>query len=138
MSFNHLGLFGYLPLFKGVRFFMSESDLLKSYLREYLAKKVPGMLNFLNMLCILVHRNDCISLLFKAPSRLYLLILNHYRGDVVTADYVFTLLFLNPLVSYLNLKDSQLIQQLLECVKTGKDEDFIEIIRKYTIKGISA
>ncbi|MEM0470432.1 MAG: hypothetical protein QXN82_02620 [Desulfurococcaceae archaeon] len=117
---------------------MNVGDLstLKSHLQEFLVKKVPGMLSFLNMLCTLIHRVDCITLFLTSPSKLYLVILTHYRGDTVTADYTFTLMFLNPLVAY--LKAPELAQQLLEYVKTGKDNEFIEIVMKVLVKGVSA
>lgn len=120
----------------GVNMNSGDVSILKSYLQDFLTKKVPGMLSFLNMLCALTHRTDCITLFLTSPSKLYLVILTHYRGDIVTADYTFTLMFLNPLVAYLKMHGST--QQLLEYVKTGRDNEFIETVMKAIIKGVSA
>ncbi|MEM0368605.1 MAG: hypothetical protein QXN57_04090 [Desulfurococcaceae archaeon] len=94
--------------------------------QEYLSKKIPGMLSFLNTLCIMNYGVDCITLLFTSPSRLYILLLNHYKGDVLSTDYAFTLAFLNPLIS--RSRNPELVLKLMELVKTGRDKEFIELI----------
>lgn len=109
---------------------------LKSYLREYLVKNVPGAIYFFNILCTLTYRADCISLLLESPSKLYSIVLSHYRGDVVAADYAFTLLFVNPIVNY--LKKPDIARQLLDYAKTGRDSDFVEVVKKFIVKGISS
>lgn len=101
-------------------------DSLKNSVQEYLLKKIPGMLSFLNTLCIMNYGVDCITLLFTSPSRLYILLLNHYKGDILSTDYAFTLAFLNPLISC--LKNPELVSKLMELVKTGRDKEFVELI----------
>ena len=117
---------------------MGENGLLhlKSYVQDYLSKRMPGMLSFLNMLCFINHGSDCVSLLFKSPSKLYLLLLNQYRFDTATADYAFTLMFINPIVGY--LRKPELAQHLLELVKSGRDADFTRLLKTHLTGGTSA
>ncbi|MEM4487749.1 MAG: hypothetical protein QXK88_02970 [Desulfurococcaceae archaeon] len=130
MGFPYLNFMPFEELFDETWRYMSIDGFepLKTYLHEYLSKKIPGMLNFLNMLCNVMHRSDCISLLLVSPSKLYLTILSHYRGDMLSADYAFTLVFLSPISAY--FKKPELVQQLLEFVKTGRDSDFADLIKK--------
>jgi len=101
------------------------SDLKRS-VQVYLLKNMPGMLSFLNTLCVMNHGLDCVTLLLTSPSKLYITLLNHHRGDMLSADYAFTLAFLNPIISY--LKKPELAQRLLELVKTSRDAEFLELI----------
>ena len=109
---------------------MSEDlNELRKIVQDHLLKKIPGMLSFLNTLCIINNGVDCITLLFTSPSKLYISLLNHYRGDMLSTDYAFTLAFLNPLLQY--LKHYELASQLLELAKTGRDKEFIDLILRY-------
>lgn len=103
------------------------SDLKRS-VQEYLMMKMPGMLSFLNTLCVMNHGLDCVTLLLTSPSKLYVTLLNHYRGDMLSADYAFTLVFINPIISH--LKKPELTQSLLELVKTSRDAEFLELITR--------
>ncbi|MEM4789351.1 MAG: hypothetical protein QXV06_06120 [Ignisphaera sp.] len=67
-------------------------------------------------------------MMFSSPSRLYSIILSHYRGDIVSADYAFLLVFINPIVEL--LKKPDLGEELLYLAKTGKDKEFMELINK--------
>lgn len=110
-------------------------EALKVYLYEYLSKKIPGMLSLLNVLCRTAYRTDCINLLLTSPSRLYMIVVSHYRGDIVSADYAFTIIFLSPLAGY--LKRPEVIQHLLDLVKTGRDSEFAELIKKLLKNSLS-
>lgn len=107
---------------------MDDLNKLKDYLRSYLLKRIPGHLSLLNILCISRYNIDCISLVLTSPSRLYSIILAHYKGDINSADYAFLLVFINPLVEF--LKKSNLGEELLYLAKTGKDKEFLELITK--------
>ncbi|MEM1526922.1 MAG: hypothetical protein QW775_03065 [Ignisphaera sp.] len=108
---------------------MSNLGKLKDYLRSYLMKRVPGHLTLLNILCISRYNADCISLALVSPSRLYSIVLAHYRGDIISTDYAFLLVFINPIIEL--LKKPELGEELLYLAKTGKDKEFIELIDKY-------
>jgi hypothetical protein len=49
---------------------------------EYVSRRSPGVLSFLNLYCTTAYGTDCVSLLLTSPSRLYYLVLKHFRGDV--------------------------------------------------------
>ena len=53
----------------------------------------------------------------------------HYCGDVNTADYAFTIAFINPIVNY--LKKPELTLQLLELVKTGRIKEFLDLLAEH-------
>lgn len=55
--------------------------------------------------------------------------LRHYRGDVISVDYAFTLLFLGPLA--LLLGRDEIARELLGLVKAGKDRGFLELLIMY-------
>jgi len=97
---------------------------------EYVSRRSPGVLSFLNLYCTTAYGTDCVSLLFTSPSRLYYLILKHFRGDVYSADYAFKLLLLNPLVTLLGAGED-LPSQLLELAKLGRDREFLEVVSRY-------
>lgn len=123
-----------MPCSAGV--LMSELLHLKEHLRLYFSKHMPGVLSFLNTLCRLVYKAECLDLLFTSPSKIYLAVLNYYGGDVHATDYVFTLVVINPIVSY--IKKPELVNELLSLVKMGRDRDFVEILKKYLVSGVSA
>lgn len=102
------------------------------HLRDYISKNVPGMAQLLNMLCTSKYRVSCLDLFRSSPSRLYYLILEYYRSDYPTADYVFTLLFLNPIARLTG--SFELLRALLDYAKTGRDRDFVELLLKYISK----
>lgn len=108
---------------------MDGLDKLKEYIRNYLLKRIPGHLSLLNILCVSRYNVDCVSLIISSPSRLYSLILAHYRGDIISADYAFLLVFINPIVEFLKRPD--LAEELLYLAKTGKDKEFIELIDRH-------
>jgi hypothetical protein len=101
---------------------------LERRLRDILAKRAPGYVELFNIYCMIHYHLDCLVLLFKEPSKLYHIILTHYRGDVVTSDYVFTLIFLGPLAQLLG--DYSVVKSLLELAKMGKDREFLEVIER--------
>ena len=108
---------------------MRDINELKKRLLNYLTRRAPGAVDLYNMYCMLTYKTDCISLLFTTPSKLYYLILNHYKGDSASADYAFTLLFLGPLA--LLTGRAEIARELLELVKSGRDREFVELIIKY-------
>jgi hypothetical protein len=75
-----------------------------------------------------MYRADCISLLFTSPSRLYHIVLSHFRGDVTSTDLSFSILFLSPLV--LLLGKSEAARELLDLAKLGKDKEFLELVAR--------
>jgi hypothetical protein len=97
---------------------------------EYVSRRSPGVLSFLNLYCTTSYGTDCVSLLFTSPSRLYHLVLKHFRGDVYSADYAFKLLLLNPLVTLLGAGED-IPSQLLELAKLGRDREFLELVSRY-------
>jgi hypothetical protein len=99
-------------------------------LSEHVSRRSPGVLSFLNLYCTTAYGTDCVSLLFTSPSRLYYLILRHFRGDVYSADYAFKLLLLNPLATLLGAGED-LPSQLLELAKSGRDGEFLELVSRY-------
>lgn len=102
-------------------------EQLKEVIRQHLRSKVPGMYQLLDFLSNLHYRINCIDLLFSSPSKLYLLVLQYYKGDSATGDIVFQMLFLNPIASYIRRPD--LIRMLMDHVKLGRDTEFIEIVK---------
>ena len=114
---------------------MSMLNDLKKRLVEYLTRRAPGVLDLFNIYCTLIYRVDCITLLFTSPSKLYYILLTHYRGDVVSTEYAFTIAFLGPLAILVNRTD--IIRELLELVKTGRDKEFLELLTKY-LRGCGA
>ncbi|MDK6028696.1 hypothetical protein QPL79_04915 [Ignisphaera sp. 4213-co] len=113
---------------------MSEEEAwiqnLKSYMHNHILKRVPGMLNLLNILSISLTGMDCITLFLTSPSKLYQLILTHFKGDITTTDYTFKILFLNPIAEY--LRNSNIVNELLHLAKIGRDREFFELIKKYS------
>lgn len=107
---------------------MSELDDLKRSLYGFLRQRVPGLLELLNIYCMTSYSSDCLSLLFKSPSRVYQVFLMHYRGDMVSADYAFTLVFAGGIAQLLGRYE--LASQLLELAKTGRDSEFIQLVLK--------
>lgn len=101
---------------------------MKRRLIEYLTRRAPGVLDLFNIYCMLMYRVDCVTLLFTSPSKLYYIVLTHYKSDIVSADYAFTIAFLGPLALLLNRLD--IIRELLELAKTGKDKEFFEVLTK--------
>lgn len=99
---------------------------LKRKLYEQLSKRIPGMASYLNIICRMTYRVDCISLLFTSPTKLFHVVLNYHGGDFHTACYVFKIVFLNPLAEILG--KPELSDRLLELVKFGKDEDFLKTL----------
>jgi hypothetical protein len=97
---------------------------------EYVSRRFPGVLSFLNLYCTTSYGTDCTSLLLTSPSRLYHLVLKHFRGDVYSADYAFKLLLLNPLATLLGAGED-LPSQLLELAKLGRDGEFLELVSRY-------
>jgi hypothetical protein len=110
-------------------FKVSEFNGLKRRLMEYLTRRAPGVLDLFNIYCMLIHRVDCVTLLFTSPSKLYHIVLTHYRGDIVSTDYAFTLAFLGPIAILLGRVD--IVKELLNLVKTGRDSEFLELLAKY-------
>jgi hypothetical protein len=108
---------------------LAELNYLKKRLLEYLSSKSPGVLDLFNIYCHLLYKTDCITLLLTEPSKLYHIVLTHYRGDVSSADYAFTLVFLGPLA--LLLGRSEIARELLDLVKTGRDREFLELLLAY-------
>lgn len=102
---------------------------LERRLRDILAKRAPGYVELFNIYCMIHYHLDCLVLLFKEPSKLYYIILTHYKGDVVTSDYVFTLIFLGPLAQLLG--DYSVVRTLLELAKMGKDREFLEVVERH-------
>ncbi|MGC8983269.1 MAG: hypothetical protein ACP5KA_05945 [Desulfurococcaceae archaeon] len=101
---------------------------LKTYLSDYVSKRVPGFLSLLNVICTTRYGKDCLSLFFESPSRLYLVFLAYYRGDALSADYAFTIAVLSPIA--LLARDPGLAGKLLELVKLGRDPDFLDLLTK--------
>ena len=108
---------------------MPSLNNLKKRISEYLATRSPGVLNFFNMYCHILYKSDCITLLLTEPSKLYHIVLTHYRGDVATADYTFKLVFLGPIA--LITGRPEITRELLDYVKTGRDREFTELLLKY-------
>lgn len=75
------------------------------------------------------YRTDCISLIPTSPSKVYLIMLAQYKGDILSADYAFIILFINPIVELLRKPD--LVEELLHLAKTGRDKEFLELIEKH-------
>jgi len=107
---------------------VSDLNNLKRRLVEYLTRKAPGVLDLFNIYCILTYKVDCITLLFTSPSKLYYIVLTHYRGDFMSADYAFTIAFLGPLAILLNR--TNITQELLELARTSRDKEFLELLIK--------
>jgi hypothetical protein len=97
---------------------------------EYVSRRSPGVLSFLNLYCTAAYGTDRASLLLTSPSRLYYLVLRHFRGDAYSADYAFKLLLLNPLATLLGAGED-LPSQLLELAKSGRDGEFLELVSRY-------
>jgi len=108
---------------------VTELSALKKRLVEYLTTRSPGVVELFNIYCNLMYKTDCVTLLLTEPSKLYNIILRHYRGDVASADYAFTLVFLGPLT--LILERPNITQELLDLVKTGRDREFLEVLTTY-------
>jgi len=100
---------------------------LRNQLREHLSRRSPGELEFFNIYCTLLHKTDCITLLLTEPSKLYYIVLMHYKGNVDSADHVFTILFLSPLTLILGREG--VVSELLDFVKTCRDRDFLQLLR---------
>jgi len=109
-----------------------EPSALKKQLAEYLSRRSPGILEFFNVYCTLMYKTDCLTLLFTSPSKLYHIVLMHYKGDAISADYVFTLIFLNPLA--LLLGREEIAGELLCLAKTGRDKDFAQMLTTLSSK----
>ena len=103
-----------------------EPNALKKQLAEYLSRRSPGILEFFNIYCTQIYKTDCLTLLFTSPSKLYHIVLMHYRGDAISADYVFILIFLNPLAFL--LKREEITGELLCLAKTRRDKDFAHVL----------
>jgi hypothetical protein len=101
---------------------------LKARLSEFLSRRSPGILEFFNIYCVTIYRSDCISLLLTSPSKLYHIVLRHYRGDAASADLAFTIAFLSPLVQL--LREPEIADTLLDLAKTSRDEEFLELVNK--------
>uniref|UniRef100_A0A7C2ZPZ2 DUF3227 domain-containing protein n=1 Tax=Ignisphaera aggregans TaxID=334771 RepID=A0A7C2ZPZ2_9CREN len=104
---------------------------LKEAVRVHLKSKVPGMYQLLEFLASLNYGKSCLDLLFTSPSKVYLLVLQHYQGNATTADLIFRMLFINPITSH--LRRPELEHRLLELAKLGNDTAFLELIRKAMI-----
>jgi hypothetical protein len=102
---------------------------LKEHVYSQVTRTIPGFLSFLGVLCRVRYGVDPVSLLFSSPSNLYAVLLMHYCGDVNTADYAFTIAFVNPIVNY--LKKPELTMLLLELVKTGRNKEFLDLLAEH-------
>ena len=98
---------------------MSTLEELRYKIHSYISSRVPGMLNLLNILSISLTGMDCITLFLTSPSKLYQLILTHFKGDITTTDYTFKILFLNPIAEL--LKKPEIVDELSHMAKTGND-----------------
>jgi len=110
---------------------LNELNVLRKRLAEYLSRRALGILEFFNIYCMSMYRVDCISLFFTTPSKLYYILLTHFRGDTTSTDYAFTLLFLSPLTLLLGLKETEVVKELLDLVKIGRDKEFLELLARY-------
>lgn len=104
-------------------------EQLKEVVKQHLRTRIPGMYQLLDFLSNLNYRMGCLDLLFSSPSKLYLLIFQYYKGDTSTSDIVFQMLFVNPIVSY--IKRPELARTLMEYAKLGRDEEFVETVKRY-------
>ena len=109
-----------------------EPSALKKQLVEYLSRRSPGILEFFNVYCTLMYKTDCLTLLFTSPSKLYHIVLMHYKSDAVSADYAFTLIFLSPLA--LLLGREEIAEELLCLTKAGRDKDFAHMLTTLSSK----
>lgn len=105
---------------------------MKKQLAEYLPRRSSGILEFFNVYCTQIYKTDCLTLLLTSLSKLYHIVLMHYKNDVVSADYVFTLVFLSPLA--LLLGKEEITEELLCLAKTGKDKDFAQMLTTLSSK----
>jgi hypothetical protein len=116
---------------------LPDLSVLRERLREYLYRTIPGNLELYNLYCTLQYGVDCLSLFLTRPSRLYHIVLRHQRGDIDSADLAFSIAFLSPLL--LILGDPGLSRELLNLVKSGRDEEFlkviVECIRRWAARG---
>jgi len=101
---------------------------LRERLRDYLSRTIPGNLELYNVYCLLQYRVDCLSLLLTKPSRLYHIVLRHQGGDIHSADLAFSIAFLSPLSIILG--NPGLVRELLDLVKSGRDDEFLEVVVK--------
>lgn len=102
---------------------------LKDFIYRYINSRVPGMYQLVDLLTKMHYHASCIDLLFSSPSKLYLVILSHYRGDVNATDMIFQILFLNPIAMY--FRRLNMVHTLLEYAKLGKDKEFLDLIKEY-------
>jgi len=109
---------------------------LRKQLTEYLSRSSPGLLEFFNIYCTLIYETDCLTLLFTTPSKLYHIFTTHFKGDIVSADHAFTILFLKPLAHILGRED--IVRELLDYAKTSRDKEFTRLLLDYRDSSIKS
>jgi len=97
----------------------------KQFMKRYIRSMIPGYLEILNIYSMRIYGKDIIDLFFESPSKVYDILLQHYK-DSFTADFAISRLFLRPI----SLKANNILleESLLELIKNRKDDEVLKVI----------
>jgi hypothetical protein len=97
----------------------------KQFIKRYIRSMIPGYLEILNIYSMRIYGKDVIDLFFESPSKVYDILLQHYK-DSFTADFAISRLFLRPI----SLKANNILleESLLELIKNRKDDEILKVI----------
>lgn len=101
---------------------------LKDVVRRHVLRVAPGLLGLIGLLTTKRYGMGVVDLLFTSPTKLYVLLIEYYKGDVNTASFTFKFFFLGPIATQLG--DPLAANDLLEYVERGDDEGFLNYIRE--------
>jgi len=92
-------------------------------MRQNISKSIPGLLEILNMHCMLRYNKDFYTLFLESPCEAYKSILNLYKDENITS------LIFKLLLKSITIDDAN-INILLTYIRNCKDKEFLETIHK--------
>ncbi|MEM2235225.1 MAG: hypothetical protein QW224_05790 [Desulfurococcaceae archaeon] len=105
---------------------------LEGFIRENAFRKVPGLINALDLLCTCSGFNRSTELFLKEPSKLYVVLEKLYGHEA--ANFILINVFLKPLLSFLN--KVELLPKAYYLVEADVSEfaEFVKDLLKYALE----
>jgi len=97
-----------------------DPEKLKRVILSHVSKVAPGHSTLLNNLALRRYGVGYVDLFLRTPLKFYELLIDVYGGDKETAKYVFTILIIKPIATW--LKCYSFITRLVDLIAVEKNE----------------
>ncbi|HDD25541.1 MAG TPA: hypothetical protein ENF75_00425 [Acidilobales archaeon] len=89
------------------------------FIRKHISRAAPGHVTLLKNMAELRYGTDFIELFLNEPSKVLDLLINIYGGDEETATFIFKVLFIKPLATWLG--NSSLMEDFMRIIVIKRD-----------------